>query len=239
MTTIIRFIGDIHGQFGRYETLIECCHGSIQVGDLGVGFLRWPHGGEQSNPPYDKMVAGNHRFIRGNHDNPHVCRKHSQCIKDGTIEGDMMFIGGAQSIDQAYRIEGFNWWPEEELSIKELNELVDKYRKAKPRVMVTHDCPEEVASIVLARMPYEFSPSKIDFKSRTRLAFQEMFSAHSPDFWIFAHYHFAFDHVLRGGREKGTRFICVAQDTFTDLDIDDVLAAAKRCDPSDLHQKQV
>ena len=85
--------------------------------------------------------------------------------------------------------------------------------------MVTHDCPEEVAGVVLAAMPTITGPLKTEFRSRTRLALQEMFSAYSPDLWIFGHYHFGFDHVLSGGREKGTRFICVPQHSFIDLDI--------------------
>ena len=98
---MIRFFGDVHGKFGRYKNLLDSCpYPSIQVGDMGVGFLRWPHGDPSPNPPYDRMVAGGHRFIRGNHDSPKVCAKHSQCIPDGTIEDDVMFIGGALSIDR-------------------------------------------------------------------------------------------------------------------------------------------
>ena len=76
--TLIKFIGDVHGKYGRYETILKNSDlPTIQVGDMGVGFFHRDYEGTLrpfANPPYDKMVAGNHRFIRGNHDNPYVCR---------------------------------------------------------------------------------------------------------------------------------------------------------------------
>jgi hypothetical protein len=146
--TLVRFIGDVHGKYGRYKKLIADVENSIQVGDMGVGFRRvggFRDGELYSNPPHYAMARANHRFIRGNHDNPGECAKHSQWIDDGKIEGDTMFIGGAVSIDRALRQEGYNWWSDEELSAERLNELVDRFVQIRPRVMVTHDCPEEVA----------------------------------------------------------------------------------------------
>lgn len=205
-----RLIGDVHGKFGPYKQIIKDSPPSIQVGDMGVGFFRWPHGEPSTNPPHEKMVAGNHRFIRGNHDNPSVCKTQSQWIADGAIEDGVMFIGGGLSIDKAYRIEGYSWWPGEELSIAELNDLTDLYIKMRPRVMITHDCPEEVAAAMLHGIPL-LGNEKVDFPSRTRQAFQSMWSAHSPELWVFGHWHKSFDHVLRG-----TRFVCLAELEYRD-----------------------
>src|SRR5688572_16611885 len=112
------YIGDVHGKFERYKKIIKRCTDSIQVGDMGVGFRKWK-GGElvyDTNPPYDAMVDGNHRFIRGNHDNPYVCLKHGQWIPDGTYDGLRMFVGGALSIDKEWRTIGESYWEDEELS---------------------------------------------------------------------------------------------------------------------------
>lgn len=213
-----RLIGDVHGKYGPYKKILkESPHPTIQVGDLGVGFFKWPHGEPAVNPPYDLMVEGGHRFIRGNHDNPAVCSRHTQWIKDGTVEGDVMFIGGALSIDSMYRVEGFSWWPKEELSIEELNQLVDKYLEVKPRVMITHECPEEVSEALLQTIPLipnGGTKSSPDFASRTRQAFQSMWSAHSPEIWVFGHWHVPFDHTLRG-----TRFKCLPELETFDLEI--------------------
>ncbi len=124
----------------------------------------------------------------------------------------MMFIGGGVSVDKAFRVEDYSWWPDEELSIAELNELTDKYIAVKPRIMVTHDCPEEVA-VEMARIANR-SYNKLDWPSRTRQALQSMWSAHSPEIWLYGHWHTAFDHALRG-----TRFICLPELAHVDIDI--------------------
>lgn len=209
----IRFIVDVHGKFSRYKTVIKDCPKSIQVGDMGVGFRSWPHGELSANPPFDAMSAGDHRFIRGNHDNPGACAKQRYWIADGAVEDGMMLIGGAVSIDKALRIEDYSWWPDEELSIGELNALVDKYIEVKPRIMVTHECPEEISRVILAR--YGLPGIELgDFPSRTRQAFQAMLSAHSPKEWIFGHYHVDLDIGA-----YGTHFICLAELSYRDLDI--------------------
>lgn len=62
MTSTIRFIGDVHGKYDRYKKIIQDAPGSIQLGDLGVGFRRigGPQAGDfYSNPPHYAMVRGN------------------------------------------------------------------------------------------------------------------------------------------------------------------------------------
>lgn len=199
----MRLIGDVHGKWGPYKRIIRAgSPPSIQVGDMGVGFVRWPHGELESGPPHALMVKGNHRFIRGNHDGPAAARRHSQYIPDGHVEGDVMFIGGAASIDAAWRIEGYSWWADEELSMAELQTMIDKYLQVKPRVLITHDCPEEFATV----MQHASGRSKLDLRSRTRDAFQHMWSGHSPELWVFGHWHHNFECVA-----QGTRFVCLAE----------------------------
>jgi uncharacterized protein YjeT (DUF2065 family) len=180
---------------------------------MGVGFFRLPHGDPATNPPYDQMVEGGHRFIRGNHDNPGVCRRHTQFINDGTVENDTMFIGGGLSIDRPYRTEHFSWWADEELSIDQLVNLTDVYRTARPSIMVTHDCPEQIALALVQKLLLP-GVHKLDFPSRTRQAFQSMFELHKPKLWIFGHWHLSFDQVI-----DGTRFVCLAELECRDLSI--------------------
>lgn len=202
------FIGDVHGKFKQYRELIRDKQNTVQVGDMGVGF-RYSHGpreGEmRANPPYDAMLEGGHRFIRGNHDNPAECRKHSQFIADGTIEYNMMFIGGAVSIDKEWRVPNYSWWADEELSTDELNRLVDAYKEAKPQIMVTHDCPESLAEAMAC---IGDNGGKLDpqFTSRSRQAFESMLYHHRPKIWVYGHWHNSFDHVI-----DGTRFVCLGE----------------------------
>lgn len=203
----MRYIGDVHGKFSQYRELIRGIPASIQVGDLGLGFRRvqGPNAGEiYNNPPHYAMVQGNHRFIRGNHDNPGECRKHSQWIKDGEVEGSTMFLGGGESVDRQWRQEGYNWWPEEQLGQAELWEMIDLYINTKPSIMVTHECPTEIANI-LAQV--RFKPP-----SRTSQALQAMWSTHSPALWVFGHWHIAFDQVA-----NGTRFVCLPELAHLDI----------------------
>ncbi len=207
------FIGDVHGKYTQYKRILDHCEKSIQVGDMGVGFFNYRTGGPVANPPHSVMKEGGHRFIRGNHDNPTVCRQHSQCIPDGTVEGGTMYIGGAVSIDKPFRVEGFSWWKDEELSQEELGALIEKYMDVKPEIMVTHDCPEEVANAMCVHVGFQ----KIEIPSRTRIALQQMWNAHSPKLWVYGHWHFSFDHMLRG-----TRFVCLAELEAKEINLEEL-----------------
>ena len=216
--SIIRFIGDVHGKFRRYSTILDNSpHPTIQVGDMGVGFRDWPHGEPGKSPPYDKMLAGGHRFIRGNHDNPAVCKRHNQYISDGTFMNGIMFIGGALSIDKAYRIQDFSYWEDEELSSPELNELVYQASVIQPPMMVTHECPESIAEMVVNQNNPANGQIKLDprFASRTRQAVQSLFELHQPKLWIFGHWHVPFEATI-----NGTRFVCLPELEYLDVDID-------------------
>lgn len=195
------FIGDVHGKYTQYKRIIKEHQNTIQVGDMGVGFIRWPNGDAISNPPFDQMVATNARFIRGNHDNPAVCYNHMQCIRDGTIEDGMMFIGGADSIDKAYRVEGYSWWPDEELSRQELDNMVTKYAQARPEIMVTHDAPQNIAVMIHATLIQLKVPMTV---TRTRDTFEQMLAIHRPRIWVFGHWHVSLDYL-----SEGTRFVCL------------------------------
>lgn len=203
----MRFIGDVHGKWTRYRKIIEECDASIQVGDFGCGFIHPFTEQPMANPPYDAMIKGNHRFIRGNHDNPTACKNHSQYIADGTIENNMMFVGGAFSIDRAYRFENYDWWADEELSYDNLTRMVDIYLENKPEIMVTHECPDSIAMHVFPFM-------KGEYPSRTRQAFEGMWSNHKPKLWIFGHWHYSVDQVI-----LGTRFICLNELEHKDIEI--------------------
>lgn len=202
-----RFIGDVHGKYRQYKKILKAGPDTIQIGDMGVGFRR-RDGSAYENPPFDKMREGNHRFIRGNHDNPAVCKNHSQWIPDGHVEGDMMFVGGAVSVDQAYRQEGYDWWPDEELNHNQLLAIVDKYIEVRPRIMVTHDCPEEIAHYLCALS----GRRKLDFPSRSRQAFQSMFQLHQPEVWVFGHWHYSYEMKI-----LGTLWICLNELEVIDI----------------------
>jgi calcineurin-like phosphoesterase family protein len=184
--TSIRFIGDVHGKWKQYKKIISECDTSIQVGDFGVGFVSKITEAIHSNPPYDHMKKGDHRFIRGNHDNPNECKKHPFWIPDGTMIHDKIFcIGGAKSIDAHHRTQGYNWWMNEELSYKEFLILCDAYEQLKPEVIVAHEMPESLTYIVCSKC----NMTKYDDPSVTRQFLDNILEIHKPKLFIHGHWH--------------------------------------------------
>ncbi len=201
----IRFIGDVHGNWKRYKKIINECDTSIQVGDFGVGFSG------HSNPPYDHMKKGDHKFIRGNHDNPNVCKTHPFWISDGTMIHDKIFcIGGAKSIDAHMRTEGLNWWSNEELSYAEFLKLCDDYEKLKPPIIVAHEMPESLTYIVCAKQHI----TKFDDTSITRQFLDNILEIHRPELFIHGHWHVNHHTVY-----NGTEYIGLGELNYVDLEL--------------------
>ena len=195
----MRFIGDIHGDFDAYLNIIETADASVQCGDFGIGF------GEVA-----PLVGMNHRFIRGNHDNPDMCKTMSNWIPDGTIEGHVMYCGGAWSIDQEWRTPGVSWWYNEELNDEEFFKVACDYLQALPKIMVTHDLPQGINDIImpLGRKQY--------LVNRTNHWLREMFDKHKPTLWIVGHHH-----PEKGIVERvdGTTFIVLPINGWIDIQI--------------------
>ncbi len=191
-------VGDVHGKWLSYEKLLTNHDVSIQVGDLGVGYPDEP--AKLTKAMTRIQAHPGHRFIRGNHDNPEVCITMPNWIPDGTVENDIMFMGGAESAYNWNAKEGIDWWPStEEISVQELGALIEKYENAKPSIVISHDGPQSVVLDILRGL--SSYPS-----SRTRAAFDMMFRSHAPDMWIFGHHHHTVKHTV--GK---TDFVCLAE----------------------------
>ena len=214
--TLTRIIGDIHGKIADYQrfSIGDFDGPTIQVGDFGVGFH-----GDFWHEKLSQWQNENsqHRFIRGNHDNLAKCKPLPGYIKDGMIENDVMFIGGAWSIDQARRIEGVSWWRDEELSIEELYRLYDVYTAVRPRIMITHDAPENITYEMFVQTGLALGGiGAKKMGTRTGQAFREMFEAHQPDFHFFGHWHHTM--AYNAGR---TCFVCLGELDYIDVDLSD------------------
>lgn len=210
----IRFVGDVHGYKNELALVLNNIPNDVtsvvQVGDMGVGMGQSDYWHESLE---DMLQAVNGRFIRGNHDNPSQCREMRTWIQDGHIENDVMFIGGAWSIDYQWRTEGLDWWRDEELSTEQFYSLISVYDYVRPRVMVTHDCPLSVSNKLFIERGKSFSNAQ--YRTRTGSAFDEMFSIHKPELHIFGHWHCNVDEVI-----DGTRFICLNELSYADIDLE-------------------
>ena len=200
MANIIRFVGDIHGDtYVLYRACSTTDGPVIQVGDFGVGFIDLP----------SWLKTSDLLFIRGNHDDPGRCREIPNWIPDGFYAPltQMMFVGGAWSIDQAYRIPGLSWWPEEELNDRQFEQIFEVYAKERPRVMVTHDFPHSVIA-------NKFNHLRIR-ATRTSTWLDSFLVEHQPELWVGGHWHKSVD-----WHHGDTRFRILDINEVVDIDME-------------------
>lgn len=195
----VTFIGDIHGNMNEWDAIRKGCEYSVQLGDLGVGFV-----------PTVPQPIKNHWFIRGNHDNPRKCWNRDDCLYSyGTVFRKIFYVSGAESEDRSQRVEGFDWWRDEQLSTAALNDMVLEWRKicdkqSVPEIFVSHCAPES------AEYAMGFS-----WKScKTSAALEACWQIAKPKVWLYGHYHEMFDRTI-----NGTRFICLPPSVTWELDV--------------------
>ena len=218
----ITIIGDVHGKTGSYIRLLRNLpdRPSIQVGDMGLGFAR-----VQLDP---NQIFPRHRFFRGNHDDPAKCRKHPRYMGDWGYDSEtsIFHVAGAWSIDKNWRVEGETWWPDEELSLFDLNKALQDYVDTKPRFMLSHEAPTVATYQMLAALmapsshadnpttvvhdgEYRYYKAKLGCaNTRTSQALQGMLDIHAPEEWVFGHYHVDKTFYVPGYK---TKFTCVAE----------------------------
>jgi hypothetical protein len=216
--TLTRLIGDIHGRVYDYRAhcIADFAGPTVQVGDFGIGFGQGDYWHESVN---DFHRDGTHRFIRGNHDNPTVCREEMVgCINDGNIEDDVMFIGGAWSIDNPVappgwyrRTAGVDWWFDEECSDKQFEQFYETYKSVKPRVMITHDCPASISYKMFWGSGFLTGPT---YPNRTSAWFDRFLEAHQPESWWFGHWH-----KSMGFKHGPTLFQCIGELDYVDVEL--------------------
>ena len=196
--------GDIHAKFVRYAVKLHrhVPENSIVVGDFGLEFVQNPL---HVSYLYSIMEAGNHKYFRGNHDNPAVVNTDPQCLPDVDVHENMMWVAGAYSVDKAIRKPGIDWWPDEELSYEEFEKAIDRYHETKPEIMLSHDAP----FAFLNNLFYSYRA-----RGWTTRALDSMFSLHKPRVWIFGHHHMHLDIVM-----DGCRFVCLSELQSVNLNI--------------------
>lgn len=197
----LTIIGDVHGHIDRYLRIIADCKESIQVGDMGLGFkgVFLPH------------VEQRHRFFRGNHDSPTLCRNHPNYLGDYGYDAErgIFWMAGASSIDRFMRMEGVSWWRDEELYGKDLDAAMRLYEKSKPRIVLSHECPKSANNALLNRLKGEYFLAKQECgASSTCKAMQVMLETWQPERWIFGHYHIDSEFTVP---DVPTQFRCVAE----------------------------
>ena len=202
MKTNIIVTGDVHGHFGALNDIInkKKKHGLeliICCGDFGV----WPQGPDQ-------VISGIKNqgikiiFCDGNHENHDFLRdrKSDEIAPDvfymprgSTYKLDdgrnILFMGGANSIDKQWRTPGYDWFPEEIITQKDMENLPNE----KVDIFITHTCPTELLPEMI----------KTDYRKRddpSNHYLSELWKIYHPRLHYFGHWHHSSTGMLMGTR---------------------------------------
>jgi len=191
-------IGDVHTRWGRLNTIINKRRPDvvIQVGDFGY----WP--GEHYfnkrkwnrywDPSFIKTPVplyfcdGNHenhpKLIEATKDNNEIApnvfyQKRGSVLVLGGIR--ILFMGGAFSIDKAWRVPGKDWFPEETISQTDVYNLPE----TDIDMVVSHTGPNEfIQGLDTIKEQGQYKDCSTD-------ALTYILNKYEPKRWFFGHFH--------------------------------------------------
>lgn len=205
----LRLIADIHGKTKQYYNIVKDCDYTLQMGDFGF---------RDSYSILSKLDPNKHFVLGGNHDSytkengkfidqtPHFLGDYGLKNIDGF---EFFFVRGGFSIDWMYRVEGLDWWRDEELDHTSMSKCLDLYEQTKPNIVISHECPASICNLISG---YKTFNGEIIKPSRTANLLQAMLERHNPKQWYFAHHHK--DWSLQ---KDGTAFICLNELSYIDI----------------------
>ena len=208
----MRIIGDVHGHIDKpsskgysYLDLINNSEYSIQVGDLGFDYSA-----------LEDIDHEKHVVIGGNHDNydnlsPHFLGDYGTHKLPNGFE--FFYIRGALSVDKHLRLQGRDWWGDEEISYSQGQQAIYAFSEAKPKIVITHDAP---TPIIYHKdddgKPLITNNMKRDRPSKTNTILEQAWEEHKPQLWIFGHHHNDWEKNI-----EGTTFRCLGELSYLDL----------------------
>lgn len=197
----ILIVGDLHGDWGKLNQLLTVKKPDIvlQVGDFGwwpqmeiettnawsnawSNKKKWNLNGIKTKSPI-YWCDGNHEEfpylnnlqnnkIHKMYDNVFYCSRGSTLeLPDGRI---ILFAGGADSYDKNLRTPGYDWFPEENITNKQLDKMLS-YDKID--IIISHTCPSE------------FDIYDGADEDKNRFALDEILYKYDPSSWFFGHWH--------------------------------------------------
>ena len=186
-------ISDIHGELDLFNPLYMT-PGCIQLGDLSdYGYGSWMGCDE---PRF--FIDGNHddhSVLDQTLDSPNEVASNLFHIPRGMVDGQVLFVGGSESMDKESRIlNGQPWFASEGISKKDMERIFSITERVE--VVISHDCPGDLLSF----LPKDFSGQPTSSEKWLNL----VLSLHRPKLWIFGHHHIQFEAVY-----QGCRFVCL------------------------------
>jgi Icc-related predicted phosphoesterase len=201
---MILIVGDIHGDWASLNALIEQHKPDIilQCGDFGF----WP--GHIWRDPAKKLkpgsthihwIDGNHEDLRELHalvesgkrtlsvDMPNVIyqpRGSTLELPDGR---NVLFAGGAFSVDNAVRLPGRDWFPDHELLTEDDLDNFPDPSQVQIDVVISHTAPREFN---VKGLPYEQWPAWWDrTPDPSERVLNEVLRRYQPKQWFLGHFH--------------------------------------------------
>jgi hypothetical protein len=108
---------------------------------------------------------------------------------------DWLALGGAVSLDRAGRTEGVDWWPEEEITLRQAGSVIEG---GPADVMVTHECPAGVTHTFPPPPPFwDLRDLARNDAHRERL--QRVADAVQPSYLIHGHLHLGYQRTTDFG----------------------------------------
>lgn len=198
---MILIVGDTHGNWGALNTLMQKKKPSlvIQCGDFGwwprmevkkhgqqkewlLKGLKVPIGTEVlwvdgNHEDHDDILSMNPQEHEGILCYPQVTYKprgSTMVLPDGRV---VLFFGGAESIDKAWRTPGLDWFPEEIPNVDEFNRAMSH---DKVDIVISHTAPDYW-------VPDICRGDK--FNDPTRKALNSILTKYNPSLWYHGHWH--------------------------------------------------
>jgi len=205
MKTLI--VGDVHGRFGDLNAFINKQKPELVIacGDFGY----WPNFDKDGfGFDFIKPQGSEILWCDGNHEdhwslrdrktdelvpNVHYMPRGSTfTLDDGRT---ILFMGGGDSIDKNARTIGIDWFPQEVIRQKDLDNLPD----IKIDIVISHTCPLELVDTMIQGRYKSVEPSNH--------ALSVVFEKYKPDLWYYGHWHFFKETTLRN--TKFTALSCL------------------------------
>lgn len=213
-------IGDVHGEIHKLREKIESLslNGEtfVQVGDFGIGFRS--SSSLEFNVLYQlneylSSIGSEMYIIRGNHDNPsYWYSKHEKLtnvhlIKDNSIfeiEGkNILFIGGANSVDRLKRTKSKSWWKGERINkMTNIDKYLSKYSTID--IVISHSAPSlftiNSSNRLLDLYALDDTTIKFDVNDE-REYLTEIFNAcknKNLKHWYYGHFHEYNNQIIEG-----------------------------------------
>lgn len=196
--------GDTHGTLARfkdnfYHENVKRGDYVIIAGDAGIFFTNGP--GHKKKINEIKTYPFTLLWVDGNHENHdwidslpvtlwnggkvHKITDNCYHLMRGqvyTIDGRTFFtMGGADSIDKQWRVEGLTWWRREMPSWEEYNEALDNLAEHNNKVdyIITHAAPDNILYQINPRFTQD-SLTHFLYEIEKNIEFKH---------WYFGHYH--------------------------------------------------